>query len=120
MHNVPEATRKVRKWVKQQGWKIKPLDPREWPDETFTNGGIMYKRKTVYIKGGFDDLKHFYVLLHEAGHILAMKAGLSNIPHTVAEKQAYFGGSMLAVTLGIKLNWHQWRMFNWEASFTHL
>lgn len=115
------ALRLVRRYIRQRGFTIKPLDAREWPNETFTNGGIIYKRKTVYLNVKIkDDLKKFYVLLHEAGHILAWESGFSNFPHSMSEKQAYLGGGLIALSLGIKLNWQQWRVFNWEAHFAHL
>jgi hypothetical protein len=116
MTKIERQTHLVCKYLIAMGYLIKPLVPSEWDEcGDTTNGGFVIKIHTVYLRCGMDPLKKFYVLLHEAGHVLAHEAGFGNHPNQMAERQAYFGGSLLATSLGLDIDWAEWRRFNWEA-----
>ena len=119
--------RKVERFIRKRRWKIRTKNFKTYfsnPADQHCNGGITYCEKTVYINSNLrrGSRKRLYVLLHEAGHMLAARLGFAqtHLPNTrrdlrTQERYAALLGLALAQHLKINVPRNVWRSFNWEV-----
>lgn len=106
---------RVEKFLKGLGYKVEYVDmvERHGPEELWTNGGISYDERTVWINNRLlrNPQKMWLTLLHEAGHALAEICGRKN----EGEYGAKHFGWQIAQCLRLPMTKTIWNDFNWEA-----
>lgn len=117
----------VSKFIRQQGYGIKIVNfVAKWGEkERFTNGGVSRIERIVWVGEHMIGQRRLFLLLHEAGHIMAYEAnwgrshthvlGHGGAGNIVNERLAFQLGSALATQLGIVMPYKRWVRFNWEA-----
>lgn len=136
-NNLKRNMTALRRYIRGLGWKIVVADLcKLWgPEERLTNAGTQRGDRTIYLNRKLRGWKKFYVLLHEAGHVLSYQLKFDDKEwaalyygadgktfrsargpaHLNNERQAYYLGGAIASMLQLKLDQKQWRRFNWEA-----
>lgn len=127
----------LRRYIRSLGWKMVEADlVKMWgPGERFTRAGTQRGEKKIYLNRELCGWKKFYVLLHEAGHVLSYEInfadkewaalyygengetfrGPQGRAHLNNERQAYYLGGAIASMLKLRMDQKRWREFNWEA-----
>lgn len=124
--NIRRAERVCKKIINLYNWFVLYIDmQKSWgKKEKWTNGGVNYKYKLIYLRHSMNERKALLVFLHEMGHVFAGLRGFAKATtwrpvdyskrHFEHEKRAYLYGWGLIQCLGLRVTKKEWRNINWQ------